>query len=85
MDDVMDRSSLNKVIMVEGVTADKPGHLDKIDHPQCDVSPEQTRRKYMKASIQGAEEGYDVIQIVKIMLIELTRRKMTVSHGSKCL
>jgi hypothetical protein len=65
MDDMIDRSSLNKVIMVDGVMADKPGHLDNIDHPQCDVSPEQSRRKDMKASIQGAEEGYDLIQIVK--------------------
>ena len=47
--------------------ADKPGHLDSrpINHPQCDVSPEQSRRNDVKASIQRAEEGYDVSQRVE--------------------
>ena len=41
------------------------GHLDSINHSQFDPSQEQSRRNNVKARIQSAEKGYDVIQKVK--------------------
>ena len=65
INNVIESSSLNKVIMLKGVMANNRGHEESTNHLKFDSNPEQSKCNNVKAGIQGAEEGYDVIKIVQ--------------------
>jgi hypothetical protein len=68
MNNMIVNDTPNKVIILEEVMANL-GNEVSTNHSKCDSSPEQSRHNNVKASIQGAEEEYDVIQIVQIETI----------------